>query len=75
MTRIDTVRGIAAHCRRSHGAALLAAGWLVIETPTETLEQLLEALGDSDGHVQLLDHVQAYAAAMQERYGTSSRLD
>jgi len=74
MTRSDTLRAIAAYCRTSHAAALLAVGYLTLEEPTEVLEGLLAALSDQDGTRELLSHLQVLEAMMIERYGSSSRL-
>jgi hypothetical protein len=75
MQRIDTLRAISAICRGSHASALLALGWLVLDQPTEVLEDLLTALQETGQHQELLDHLERHGALQRERYGTSSRLD
>lgn len=75
MTRTDVIRGISAHCRASHSAALLGMGWLVLGATTETLEELLEVLTSADVQKDLLDHLATYEALIVERYARSSRLD
>lgn len=75
MTRTDILRAIAARCRRSHGAALFAIGWVLLDQETEVLDGLLVALAELDQGNELLDHLEVYYRARNERYGPSSRLD
>jgi hypothetical protein len=75
MTRTDVLRAIAARCRASHGATLFSLGWVLLDQPTEALDDLLVALQEFDQGNELLDHLATYRRARDERYGGSSRLD
>lgn len=69
MDRSDTHRRISILCRRRHGNALYAIGWLTGVESTETLEQLLEGLEEFErvnrAELPLSNHL----AAFQERFG------
>lgn len=75
MTRIDTLRAIAAAVRASHARALFAVGWLALHIDTERLEELLEALRDRDAGDELISHIERYNRLSAERWSGSSRLD
>jgi hypothetical protein len=75
MDRNDTLRAIAARCRASHGATLFSLGWVLLDQPSETLDDLLVALQEFDQGNELLGHLDRYKALRNERYGRSSRLD
>jgi hypothetical protein len=74
MTRIDTLRAIAAICRGSHASALLAVGWLTLEMSQEGLDDLLVLLQDNAGAQELLGHLEAFKRLHDERWSGSSRL-
>jgi len=75
MTRSDTLRAIAAYCRASHAASLLAVGYVTLELSTEGLEGLLEALSEQEPVLGQLNHLLVLDDLMRERFETSSRLD
>jgi hypothetical protein len=75
MTRIDTLRAIAAAVRASHARALFAVAWLALHIDTERLGELLEALADHDQGDELIGHIERAQRLSAERWSGSSRLD
>lgn len=67
MSRTDTIREIAAICRRSNEACLAAIGWLILETPTPELEALLVVVDETakSWSGKPSNHLEAF----HERYG------
>ena len=74
MTRSDTLAAIASRCRRSHAAALLAVGYITLDSPKELLDDLLGALEDHQAADELLNHLIVVERLLAERHGNSSRL-
>ena len=65
MNRSDVLRKISALTRRQHGCAIWALGYVLLDLPTGTLEDLLEGLEEFSDLPAGLGHLEAY----RERYG------
>lgn len=69
MTREDTLRRLAYLVRHDHHTATMVVGWLLQNSPQETLEAALELAEGSAAVLPLGDHL----SVVRERYGTWPR--
>jgi hypothetical protein len=65
MQHSDLLRAISSHCRRNPTTALFVVGWFAAAEPQKVLEDLLEAIHESE-RVGLSD---GHLAAYNERWG------